>query len=976
MAERFSDILNMSLTASIIILCVLAARLLLKKAPKVYAYALWSVVLFRLLCPVSLSASVSALKVADITLQSVAETQVDQTRGPATTVTYFPARQSAAAVPVAPGSEQKAAGVETDTRLPTWISWGWMAGVAALLAYSALVYLRLHRKLICAVQLKGNIYLADHIPSAFVSGILHPRIYLPSETPMEERRYIIAHERHHIHRGDHIWKLLAYLALCLHWFNPLVWLAFFLAGKDMEMSCDEAVIRKLGDHIRADYAQTLLRHATHKYMVGTPLAFGTGDTGSRVRNLARWKKPAVWVSLLCFLVCGTVLLCCAVNPEQEDPFAGGPGDVGLGALNLTLPENFSANRFAPGKLELLQGWERVGGIWRYDAPEFALLPDGSEEEAWNGEAWVRALGIPEEEKDVRHRYSILYHNEPEGSNGYKLYGDLVAAYWPVETDQPGTVHYFYIDDEDVYDLWFDETKIDRPEIEQIMDTARLYGTAQREGITLGEGVLHRNNFHVRCPGGFYYRTMEDGNIALSDGYQDIGGIRVYSMPDHQTLEVPVPVKQLEDHFYELQTLGIPEAMDESMQHGATADSYGDLEARFWTEEETAESGTAHYLYYDYAGGEVFELWFDLGKMDIMDTWLFLDTAYTMAPGGTLSLEEFTVTLPEGVDWKAQGNNGYLFTVAGREYGGIGRYPLLEPWSEDMEGFTWFQINRLPTRYEEGMWRSAGNSSYADLYFRCGTEGEEGLDYRHEIYITDENIYILWFDWNLVRDNEYRSIMQNIVLDWKKPETETAAAVSTVEESLEKCRAVLDAVQTGSCHISVLREADHDYTQEYLRHEEDLLSVVTVVIGDTTDRHANLLVDGKRYSNMGNWSSKELIWEEFPGDTGVLTPWLDSFAWEDQQVAHVSTQPENVGEAVTLLIPQPHTIEGEGSSHPSYFAVFHFDEIGNFVNVVIQADMKNDAGQDYGITRTESLVSLNAPSIAERIETEYRKAMRK
>lgn len=970
MAELFSDILNMSLTASVIIVLVLLARLGLKRVPKIYSYVLWAVVLFRLLCPVSLSSSVSALKVADVTLQSIAETQVTQTQGAGTTIIYIPARQNAAAVPVESVSSDTAPADgrgEIDHSLPGWMGWVWIGGVVLLAVHSLLVYLRLYRSLTAVVRLIDNIYLVDHIPSAFVLGMIRPKIYLPSGTPMEERLYIIAHERHHIRRGDHIIKLLAYLALCLHWFNPLVWLTFFLAGKDMEMSCDEAVIRKLGDHIRADYSQTLLRLATHKHIVGTPLAFGEGDTKSRVLNLAHWKKPKVWVSQLCLLLCAAVLISCAVNPEKEtDSFADGPADVGLGSLNLRLPKGCSAKRWTPGKLDFVKEEKSVGGIYRYDAPNFALLPDGTEGD-WNGREWVKALGLPEEAEDSATLYSSILHNEPEGSNGYKLYGDLVAAYWPVETDQPGTVHYFYMDDEDVYDVWFDETILEKQQIEQIMDTARLSRPVQQEGTVLGEGVLHWNNFHVCFPGGFFYRTESDGSIAIYDGYQDVGGVTVYPMPDDRVQEEPVSLKKLENHSRIPQSLGIPEALDAAMQHGTTTDSYGDLEARFWTEEETPESGTAHYLYYDYAGGEVFDLWFDLGKMELMDTWLFLDTAYTMLPGATLTLEEFTVTLPEGVDWKAQGSNACLFTVAGQEYGGLGQYPLREPLTENVDWFDWIAANRLPTRYEEGMWRSAGNSNYGDFYFRCGTEGEDGLDYRHIFYITDENVYILWFDWTLIRDNAYRAIMQNAVLNWEEP------TVSTKEESMEKCRAVLEAIQSGSCNIRVERS---DYTQEYLRHDEDGLSVVTVTMGGMVDKHASLLVGGTRFGNMGNRSAETLIWEEYPGGGGLLKPWLDSFDWDAHQVSHVRTQPENGGEAVTVLISKAGDLDA-GTSYTSYFSTFHFDKTGKFVNVVVQADMSMEhADVDYEVTRTETVISLNEDSIAERIEAEYSKAITK
>lgn len=320
MDKVFVQVLNMSLTASVVILCVMAVRLLLKRAPKIFSYALWAVVLFRLLCPVSLSSPVSLLEIF--------RPQVTETAGVASNVSYFPAvpasQQSGHTLAKAPGqgaSQPSQAEPENGDRpvsVLTIAGFVWLAGAAAMVAYSMAKYLRLRWKLVGAVHYREDIYLADHMKSPFVLGILRPRVYLPSSTAVEERRYIIAHERHHIRRGDHIVKLLAYGALCVHWFNPLVWAAFLLAGKDMEMSCDEAVIRKLGGHIRADYSASLLRLSTgFSSISGTPLAFGEGDTKGRVLNMAKWKKPKLWVCIICAVVCIAVLVACAVNPKKS-----------------------------------------------------------------------------------------------------------------------------------------------------------------------------------------------------------------------------------------------------------------------------------------------------------------------------------------------------------------------------------------------------------------------------------------------------------------------------------------------------------------------------------------------------------------------------------------------------------------------------------------------------------------------------------
>ena len=244
MQAIFAKILNMSLTGSIVIAVVLLARLFLKRAPKIYSYALWAVVLFRLLCPLSITAGLSVLKPIPVT-----------TTPGISTVSYQPVAQAVREnipVPVQPqfGPTQQAKPPETNASPMEAAAYIWAAGASTMALYSVVQYWILRRRLAEAVLLRGEIYVADCISSPFVMGILRPGIYLPSSTPMEERRFIVAHERQHIRRGDPVWKLLGYAALCLHWFNPLVWLAFVLAGKDMEMSCDEAVIQRLGEHIR------------------------------------------------------------------------------------------------------------------------------------------------------------------------------------------------------------------------------------------------------------------------------------------------------------------------------------------------------------------------------------------------------------------------------------------------------------------------------------------------------------------------------------------------------------------------------------------------------------------------------------------------------------------------------------------------------------------------------------------------------
>ena len=373
MSNLFSQVLNMSMTGSVVILLVMLARLILKRAPKIFSYALWSVVLFRLLCPVAFTAPVSVLNAFEPEVQEASES---------TSVVYFlPAEVSQDSdfsfVPAEnqSGTDSVQAGESEHTHLDLMMvaSYVWIVGSGIMILYSVIQYIRLRLKLVGAMAYRGNVYRADYIDTPFVMGIFSPKIYLPSDVPMNERKYIIAHERHHIRRCDHIIKLLAYFALCIHWFNPLVWVAFILAGKDMEMSCDEAVIRKMGSQIRADYSASLLRLATHKKIIaGMPLAFGEGDTKGRVMNMAKWKKPKLWVSLICLLLCTTILVACAVNPQT----AGSTESTITGKVSTSKGLNIRQEPSTTGAvvgnydggtiitiLEIKDGWGRTDQGW-------------------------------------------------------------------------------------------------------------------------------------------------------------------------------------------------------------------------------------------------------------------------------------------------------------------------------------------------------------------------------------------------------------------------------------------------------------------------------------------------------------------------------------------------------------------------------------------------------------------------------------
>ena len=320
----YMGILDMSKTASLVILVVILARLLLKKTPKLISYTLWIVVLFRLFCPVTFETPVGLIPQLPPTSTgyNLADEPIDFAgAGIAAYQAVGDALNGGLGVQHIPTTEKSEDGMTryvTTDWWSVWILFGkyvWIAGMAAMLLYSAISYRRIKRNTAIAVRLRDNIWIADDIQSPFVIGFIKPKIYLPCHLSEKEQDYIILHEKHHINRLDHVIKALAFLALTIHWFNPLVWVAFVLSSKDMEMSCDEAVIRKMGSYIRADYSASLLTLATgHRIIAGTPLAFGEGDTKGRIKNLAKWKKPAIWIVVLSVLLCAVLVVCLITNP--------------------------------------------------------------------------------------------------------------------------------------------------------------------------------------------------------------------------------------------------------------------------------------------------------------------------------------------------------------------------------------------------------------------------------------------------------------------------------------------------------------------------------------------------------------------------------------------------------------------------------------------------------------------------------------
>jgi len=281
-------ILNMSLTGAFVIAAVAITRLALKKAPKMISYCLWAVAGFRLVVPFSFE---SALSLMPFGAQPITQGIPEYTALQVYTVLN---NTPDAAYPWLAG---QAAGPQQI--LLSLGFYTWLLGVLVMFICGIVSFLNLKRRMRGAHCIISNIFEADNLETPFVLGIFTPVIYIPAGLAAHERKYIILHEQTHIRRSDHIIKLLAYFILCLHWFNPLAWVAFLLMGVDMEMSCDERVLKEMGAEMKTDYSRSLIKLATQRrFLSGSPLAFGEGGVKGRVRNILNFGKTSRLVTIL------------------------------------------------------------------------------------------------------------------------------------------------------------------------------------------------------------------------------------------------------------------------------------------------------------------------------------------------------------------------------------------------------------------------------------------------------------------------------------------------------------------------------------------------------------------------------------------------------------------------------------------------------------------------------------------------------
>lgn len=404
----FQQVVSMSLTASLVILAICGARLLLRQAPKKFSYWLWAGAAFRLVCPFSFPAAFSLLALAPAA-QTVAET------GPLTEVSYLPGAGLPAAAPGVGAADTvlpQAAGAGQALGLWEVLGLVWLLGAAALLIGALVAYLRVKGQVATAVKFAHNVYECGAFRSPFVLGFFRPKIYIPFGLEPRQREHVLCHESAHIQRRDYLVKPLGFLLLAIHWFNPLVWLAFHLMSRDMEMSCDEKVLSQLGEEARREYSLSLLSIGSRRrFPAPNPLAFGETGVKERVVNVMKFRRAKRWVTVAAAVAVVAVTAACAANPAGESllpsssPASSGDSGGAGGTSSATLATGIY-DEADQHLLEVLTTW--------LDQPDETLA-----ELSTPGEKPATQEVLDTMEQEINARFEELFPGEYFTATGYE-----------------------------------------------------------------------------------------------------------------------------------------------------------------------------------------------------------------------------------------------------------------------------------------------------------------------------------------------------------------------------------------------------------------------------------------------------------------------------------------------------------------------------------------------------------------------------
>lgn len=472
----FLKLLNMSIAAGWLVLAVVVLRVLLQKAPKAIRCILWALVGIRLISPFTFESVFSLIPSAETVPEDIMYAQEPVIHSGVSTLNSI-------VNPVLSESMAPTVGDSVDPMQVVTIVCAnlWVVGMIAMVIYAFVSFLRIHKRVAVSMPLRDNIYLCDYIGSPFILGVIRPKIYLPSTLEEAHMFYVIAHEKAHLERRDHWWKPLGFALLTVYWFHPLIWLAYILLCRDIELACDERVIRRLGEPDKKSYSHALLSCSISRKMVtACPLAFGEVGVKERVRSVLHYKKPAFWIVVVAGIACIVVAVCFLTNPKEK---------------LLHAPEPFCHSYYVE---EILYDAPEFNFAYSLDtAPQYSFSSDyvmmqrggiGLEE---SSKEWV-SLGSLQEVKLTRNHFD-KYFKEVDGISGWcnpdnlsaaKLRNDNVAAWELIAEEGEGVLSYYLLLQEngDVYLVcWYYDT-----EHESDSEVRWLFKLARTDYISYGE----------------------------------------------------------------------------------------------------------------------------------------------------------------------------------------------------------------------------------------------------------------------------------------------------------------------------------------------------------------------------------------------------------------------------------------------------------------------------------------------------------
>lgn len=440
MENVFLELFNMSVTASWLVLAVLIFRFVFKKAPKSLRVVVWGLVAFRLVCPFSIESVLSMIPSTETVPQTI---MTENTFRISSGIEMFdnPINEYLG------DHYYEGVTVSTDagSSFMSIVTMAWIIGMAVMLLYTIISYLRIVKKVKEATPLKENIWICDNISTPFILGVVKPRIFIPSSMTDEDLKFVIAHEQAHIKRGDHLWKPLGFTLLTVYWFNPVLWVAYTLLCRDIELACDEKVIKQMGAEVKKSYSEALINCSVPRRMISAcPIAFGETDIKGRIKSVLNYEKPAFWVIVVAIISVIAIVICFMTNPKTSV----GPVDTPkeylennkYGIKNVITGSEYEGVSIEPITISMVGDSRYIELLWEnqtdkpamFGEPSFIYRKDGNEWVEYKlpeGHAW-NMLGYMLNPKDTTtHKYNYNGYEEFE-TGKYRFETDFSFDEYP------------------------------------------------------------------------------------------------------------------------------------------------------------------------------------------------------------------------------------------------------------------------------------------------------------------------------------------------------------------------------------------------------------------------------------------------------------------------------------------------------------------------------------------------------------------